>query len=142
MDTRTSLPRFALILLAMAAGFAMANSQSDETSPTVHPEVDPSIECHQCHEAFHEDLVLRWEKSAHGAVQVKCFVCHGDTRENFIKHPSRDRCLGCHAEQVASMGKGTLANTDDCFFCHLPHLLNPHALIPDSVDRAKEGADR
>jgi hypothetical protein len=99
-----------------------------------HPDVTASLatqDCAGCHADASPEVARAWDASPHGVAQVKCFVCHGSTGEDFTRSPPPARCQGCHAAQVTSIvpakGEGPT-----CFSCHHPHTLraeapqNPH----------------
>ena len=88
-----------------------------------HPEVDSGLECLDCH----ADEAKMWLESQHGLNNVKCSVCHGDIQSNFMAPPPVDRCIGCHADAVASM-KTERMSEKTCFSCHTGHSLTPHHL--------------
>ena len=70
-------------------------------------------------------VVKQWYAGPHGEFNVKCFVCHGSIGEDFTMQPDAMRCVGCHADQVATMDSSMMSG-DTCFDCHHQHRLNPH----------------
>lgn len=94
-----------------------------------HPEVDANIECRTCHVDVTPDVVAEWETGPHGQFNVKCFVCHGSVGADFERVPAMDRCVGCHADQLATMERPFFKDKT-CFSCHPNHLLQPHLDVP------------
>ena len=100
-----------------------------------HPDVTAERavqDCHECHRRSTPAVVAEWERSPHGVALVKCLVCHRSTGQDFTRAPTPDRCLGCHAAEVASVTRGR-GQPASCFTCHAPHALTapgtkrPHA---------------
>jgi hypothetical protein len=84
-----------------------------------HPHVSLDQACEECH----EQEAQVWEDGKHGLMGVKCVVCHGDTSKNFIARPASERCVGCHAEQVAGTAEGHKIKQKNCWACHDGHSL-------------------
>lgn len=97
-----------------------------------HPEVEGEADCQTCHAEMTPGVVKQWFAGPHGKFNVKCFVCHGSTGEDFVREPSADRCVGCHADQVASLAAWPELQEKSCFSCHPSHALNPHAAAGES----------
>lgn len=128
------MQRHRLILLSLAvAGAALlvaSAGRGGEPQPKTpaggHEEVAASETCDGCHTEVTPEVVADWYAGPHGLVGVKCFVCHGAVGEGFSRQVSTERCVSCHAAQVESLSRTFLAGRD-CFACHPPHRLNPHA---------------
>lgn len=134
-----------VIVAALAAPPIAASAQSTRgkggARAAAHPSVDAAQACEDCHANATPAVFREWRDGTHGIHLVKCFVCHGSTGADFRRKPSADRCEGCHADQVASM-RGPAMKGKDCFSCHAPHALDPHATTPDRSTAAELGADR
>jgi len=121
-----------VVLLAPAVlvvGVALAGSprKPGKAAPQrAHPQVDPTEACDVCHTDATPEVVAEWFAGKHGVNNVKCFVCHGSVGADFVLRAPASRCIGCHAEEVASLAHPTLTGKD-CFSCHPPHLLSPHS---------------
>jgi len=102
---------------------ARAGGGPPAKTPT-HPDVDLGTPCDTCHAKVTPQVVREWYAGKHGEFNVKCFVCHGTPKADFVLKPANDRCIGCHADQVAT-GGGT-----SCFDCHPQHKLDPHLAVP------------
>lgn len=94
------------------------------TEIVTHPEVDFSMGCVECHTTMTPDVVSRWQGSLHGKANVKCYVCHGDAREEFHAAGDAARCTGCHAGKAVDF---TARPEHNCFDCHNGHTLVFHA---------------
>lgn len=103
-------------------------AQTAQQAQDVHPEIDPSNSCRDCHEEVTPEVHAEWFASAHGVNGVLCVVCHGGL-DNFVKAPRTDRCEGCHAAQTQTMDSEFM-KSKTCFTCHPPHRLLPHAEKP------------
>lgn len=136
---KTSMIAVALVaaLMLMPAGPASAQKTSPKPKPKpaatepakdLHPDVDVTVACRDCHESVTPEPYQQWLASAHGVNGVMCFVCHGGF-ENFVKKPPTTRCTGCHAEQTGSLGTPFMKGKD-CFSCHPAHRLSPHPESP------------
>lgn len=123
---------FASVLL-VCLGVAFLNSADDPqhvayaseseaaVEPAEHPELDEDLPCADCH----EDEADAWYGGKHGMNNIKCFVCHGSIEDNYMPEPPMERCIGCHADQVASM-ETEFMEGKNCFTCHTNHSLSPH----------------
>ena len=103
MKKNTIAGILALVGLMALAGWGIAGPAEN---PPAHPEVEGAVTpdaCEVCHQALTPEVHGEWYQSQHGMMNVKCFVCHGSTGEDFTKNPSADRCVGCHADQVDTM---------------------------------------
>lgn len=119
-----------LVLAVALVGVALAGppgKTGKAATRPAHPEVDAAEACDACHTDATPQVVAEWFAGKHGMNNVKCFVCHGSVGADFVLRAPAERCIGCHAEQVASLGHPALAGKD-CFSCHPPHLLSPHRL--------------
>lgn len=126
MKIRAILAVVSVAVLCACAGVVQTPpATSAQASNTPHPDIDTGISCAECHAGTHPEVVAAWEASAHG-MTVLCIVCHGSVSEDFVARPSTTACLSCHGEQVATMS-GPFMSGKDCFTCHAPHALNPHA---------------
>jgi len=124
------LPVVLWLATVLLVGVALAGppGKAGKAAPKrVHPQVDPSEACDACHSDATPQVVAEWFAGKHGMNNVKCFVCHGSVGADFVLRAPAQRCIGCHAEEVASLAHPTLAGKD-CFSCHPPHLLSPHRL--------------
>lgn len=111
-------------LLALAVLLAGASLAGSAEKPK-HRKVGHGKDCIACHQKLTKKVYAEWYASPHGLNNVKCFVCHGSTGDDFTLEPSMDRCIGCHADQVASMSAPEM-DGKNCFSCHPSHRLNPH----------------
>jgi hypothetical protein len=142
MRARSPLPFLAVVLLAIPlTASAQGTSRGKGGGRSAHPAVSGAEACEQCHADATPGPFREWRDGAHGLNLVKCFVCHGSTGADFRLKPVAGRCTGCHAEQVASM-RGPTMKGKDCFTCHSPHALDPHATTSGSSAAAALGADR
>jgi hypothetical protein len=132
----------ALALLAVPpAASAQGTSRGKGGGRAAHPKVGAVETCEACHAEATPAAFRDWSESAHGINLVKCFVCHGSVGADFTRRPVADRCIGCHADQVASM-RAPAMKGKDCFSCHTAHALNPHATTRAASTAAALGADR
>ncbi|MHB0968346.1 MAG: multiheme c-type cytochrome [Thermoanaerobaculia bacterium] len=115
----------ALVAIVVAAQPLAGAPAAKKGAPATHPEVDPDEACRTCHEDLTPKVFQAWYSSAHGMNNVYCFVCHGSIGKDFVKVPKNDRCIGCHAAQIQSLGTPFMKRKD-CFSCHPPHALSPH----------------
>jgi hypothetical protein len=128
-----------LLLLSTALSFLAACSStraaqaSGEQAAEGHPQVREPGACADCHGGLTPEVVAEWTASKHGLNLVQCLVCHGSTGEDFTRRPAPERCLGCHAVELASLTPPSGA-APSCFTCHKPHSLTvagdpkrPHA---------------
>ncbi len=127
--TRQYMSLLVLASLMLAVGLAQV---SDAEEAVEHLEVDADVPCDVCHAEMTPKLYKSWYAGRHGKNNVKCFVCHGSIGSDFTKKPENFRCVGCHADQVATAGETS------CFACHPPHPLTPH-LMPT---KAPEGGEK
>ena len=51
--------------------------------PAKHADVDFSKSCLDCHKTETPDAVAEWQSGMHGEVNVGCFICHGDGKEEY-----------------------------------------------------------
>jgi len=89
----------------------------------VHPEEMGNQDCLACHVDVTPDVVDQWKHSAHGFINVRCQVCHGDEK-NFSKIPSDETCRGCHSNQYDN--KNVKDPNIRCTTCHTVHNFNVH----------------
>ena len=142
MRARFPLPLLAVVLLAVpAAAAAQGTSRGKGGGRAAHPKVSGVASCEECHAEATPGPFREWKEGTHGINLVKCLVCHGSTGADFTRKPVANRCLGCHADQVASMS-GAPMKGKDCFTCHTAHSLNPHATTAKMSAAAALGADR
>ena len=100
---------------------------AEDVETTEHMEVEATDTCDGCHAEFTPEVHEQWFASKHGLLNVKCFVCHGSTGEDFVRTPVPARCVGCHFAKVESLEDGFMEGRE-CFSCHPPHRLSPHML--------------
>ena len=126
-----------LLVVALILAFSVAGLWAGSDEPVRHPEVeDPATTgaCDVCHTEVTPEVVQAWKTGKHGANNVKCFICHGSTGEDFIAEPAnQDRCVGCHADHVASMESPAM-QAKTCVSCHPAHLLDPHLSRADETE--------
>jgi hypothetical protein len=120
-----SAPPILSVALIVVSAWVMAAEDAEEA----HPDVDLNTPCDVCHAEMTPQVVEHWFAGPHGTFSVKCFVCHGSIGEDFKMVPDAMRCVGCHAEQVATMDDPSMSG-GTCFDCHHPHRLNPHLAVP------------
>jgi len=117
---------------------AKAKSQARAT----HPDIGAAAgDCASCHASATPESYAAWRDSKHGLALVKCLACHGSTGKDFARRPKPARCIGCHGEQVASLGASSTTKGKDCFSCHAAHALSPHVARKDQTAAARIGAD-
>jgi hypothetical protein len=132
-----------LFLVALFAAPLAADAQGTargKGGARSHPPVGDAASCEECHAQATPRPFAEWRNGTHGINLVKCFVCHGSTGADFRRKPATDRCVGCHADQVASMRSAAMKGKD-CFTCHSPHALDPHAATATTA-AALLGADQ
>jgi len=139
------IPRIVILLAALLLLVAAPTSAQKQTAAAaVHPQVEPSESCHDCHESATPEIFSDWRAGAHGTNGVLCVVCHGGL-ENFSKTPDQTRCAGCHAAQTETMA-GDFMKGKTCITCHPAHRLLPHAELPAPdpgvADKTEEGGAR
>lgn len=124
-----------LLILAVAAATAQR-----KPAPPPHPDIGgASGECLECHRSLSPEIVADWEASKHGTRMVPCITCHNAVGANFLRRPGAEKCVACHAEQVADIRQAAMKGKD-CFSCHTPHGLNPHRSLWHRPADAKGGA--
>lgn len=135
MKIRTISALIVAALVLMPANPASAQKKSStkkapasQPAKNVHPEVDLTVACRDCHESVTPEPYAQWLASAHGINGVMCMVCHGGL-ENFVTRPTSSRCAGCHSAQTESLGTPFMKGKD-CFSCHPAHRLSPHPESP------------
>jgi len=89
----------------------------------VHPKVDFSKPCADCHRSISPAAVKDWEAGAHGSANVGCFICHGDGEVEFTVRPSPEKCYTCHSEKAVDSER---MPEGGCFACHSGHRLTFH----------------
>jgi hypothetical protein len=142
MCARLRFPVLVVALLAVPlAASAQGTPRGKGGGRAAHPKVNAAEACEECHSQATPAAFREWQQGTHGINLVKCFVCHGSTGADFKRKPVADRCIGCHADQVASMS-GAAMKGKDCFSCHTAHALNPHAMGPATTAAAVLGADK
>ncbi len=115
----------AVVGLMALAGLVIAGPAE---GPPKHPEVDGAVTadaCDVCHFEVTPEVYAEWYGSAHGQFNVKCFVCHGPTAEDFNPRPTNANCNGCHGDQVETMNTPFMKDKS-CFTCHPAHALTAH----------------
>ena len=88
---------------------------------TTHPEVVYDIGCVECHTTETPEITQQWSSSAHGKMNIGCYVCHGDGDVEFNTKPNSENCISCHSssEEHYEEIEGEL-----CFECHDGHSLS------------------
>ncbi len=84
-----------------------------------HIKTSEDQQCYECHS--NENDV--WQDSKHGLMGVGCVVCHGDPNKDFAAKPGPERCVGCHADQVAGKAEHHSVRPKNCWTCHQGHSL-------------------
>lgn len=113
-----------LLVAVLALGTAVAGS----LEPSKHRvKMGKKKDCIACHEKRTPEVFKEWFASDHGMFNVKCAVCHGSVGDDFTMEPTIDRCIGCHADHVASMDLPVMKGKT-CFTCHTAHALSPHGM--------------
>lgn len=131
------------LALALTLAVAAAPGAEEEVAPAArHPDVGETTRtCDGCHAETTPEVHAAWYAGAHGLNGVKCFVCHGSRTERFAVDMPIERCGGCHAAALESMeqvARFTGMEKADCFSCHPPHRLTPHA-APDRATEPETG---
>ncbi len=126
---------FSSVLVLVLGGASPTTVRSEQAAE--HPEFEGAGECVECHaEPGMTPLVVEeWYASKHGKFLVKCNVCHGSIGEDFTSTPPIERCVGCHSEQVDSMGEPIMKDKT-CFSCHTKHGFLSHMVS------ARDGGQR
>jgi uncharacterized CHY-type Zn-finger protein len=124
-DTKENIMNKIFTLLLSALLLLSADALAQQKGKR-HPTTDNGQTCIECHEALTPEMTSGYEKSKHGINTVPCVVCHGATDVTFVAKPRQDRCLGCHAEKVASVKKAFPNKNKECIECHTMHELSPH----------------
>lgn len=114
MGKRTLVFLTVILLVAFAVAGAKTKSKG-------HPVDMGSQDCIECHTDVTPEIVKQWQESAHGYINVKCQVCHGD-QTDFQKIPKNNTCRGCHAEMVENNTQPKL----QCVACHKAHNFTVH----------------
>jgi hypothetical protein len=141
MRARLPITLLAVTLLAAPLAAESKGSAPGTVGARSHPAVGNTADsCEECHAEATPRPFAEWRNGTHGLNLVKCFVCHGSTGADFRRKPGTDRCIGCHADQVASMRSAAMKGKD-CFTCHSPHALDPHAATATTT-AALLGADQ
>jgi len=87
------LRKLAPLALLLAAAAPAARGSKAHPDAAVNEAADA---CETCHRQATPTVVRQWEGGPHGALLVKCFVCHGTTGPDFAARPDARRCGGCH----------------------------------------------
>lgn len=124
------MPRIFLCFFAFSLLFAQSAPPKKPAAKAAktHPDTGGDNDCQGCHRDMNPDVVADYEASRHGRGLVGCSVCHGATNAGFVAKPARDRCVACHATMVETL-KTPVMKGKDCWTCHVPHRLNPHAAL-------------
>ncbi|MCP4896135.1 MAG: hypothetical protein GY906_04090 [bacterium] len=125
---RRSRQVVALLFITSLVVVTGMTSVAADDGASEHFEVDADVPCDVCHAEMTPKVFKNWYAGRHGKNNVKCFVCHGSIGSDFTKKPENFRCLGCHADQVATAGDVS------CFSCHPPHPLTPHLMAPKETE--------
>lgn len=108
---------------------ALLAATLEAAPPPSHPDIGQVTgDCLSCHRAQNPEIAADWEASKHGSRNVPCVSCHGAVGANFVRKPAADRCVACHAAMVDTL-KTPLMKGKNCWNCHVPHRLNPHASL-------------
>ncbi|MCP4660077.1 MAG: hypothetical protein GY856_32140 [bacterium] len=124
-------PRHAIGIVVVLTIVGLPLAGTDQPGAGAHPEVEAGSTCVGCHQELTPEVAEEWYASKHGINNVKCFVCHGSTGEDFTREVQADRCVGCHYELTESA-------PGPCFSCHPSHALSPHLRKPS----ANQGGDQ
>ncbi len=123
------MKRRAKTLLAVLGAMAFvlfilnAHLEAQEKKQEMHPDVDFSVSCMECHQEVTPDVVKDWKSSKHGMMNFGCYMCHGDGQQEFYPQPTTEKCLSCHTGVPVDARKGGNLN---CFTCHKGHTLKFH----------------
>ncbi|MCL2789351.1 MAG: hypothetical protein FWD79_01760 [Desulfobulbus sp.] len=96
-----------------------------------HPTTPEAIsDCVACHAKVTPMLVQDWKDSKHGALLVKCVVCHGEPDGKgsipFAAKPgAKEICARCHEPAMNRMVE-KLGELKDCETCHPRHQNSLH----------------
>jgi len=115
-----SSSRFKTIILLFVGFFVLFSLSAFTPDDELHPEVDYSLSCVECHTDETPQEVKDWQSSAHGTMSFGCYMCHGDGEVEFAAKPNSETCISCHDEQEAS------SQEKQCFDCHQGHTLKFH----------------
>jgi len=111
------LPILGCAALPGAAAAQATASTGARSAQAVHPRVDFTVPCQDCHRTRTPRVVKDWEASAHNP-PVSCSLCHGDGEVEFTTRPSAQLCLSCHDGMHESKRMQA-----DCLGCHRAHRL-------------------
>ncbi len=106
-------------LLSIVVVLLMAAPLAGYAKQIKHIRISDDQACSECHE--NQDKI--WEDSKHALMGVKCVVCHGDPNKDFAAKPGPERCIGCHADQVAGKAEHHKVKPKSCWSCHDGHSL-------------------
>ena len=119
-----------IVLCAVAAGGFFV--YLDQAFPKVRCEAAKHLtapaelsDCYTCHAKATATLAQDWKDSKHGALLVKCVVCHGQPDGQgtipFSARPGiRDICARCHEPAMNRM-EAKYGELKDCEPCHPRH---------------------
>jgi len=91
-----------------------------------HPAAPEALsDCFICHAKVTPALAQDWKDSKHGALLVKCVVCHGQPDGKgsipFVAKPgAREICARCHEPAMNRMVE-KFGELKDCEICHPRH---------------------
>ncbi|MDR2725937.1 MAG: hypothetical protein LBC90_07775 [Candidatus Adiutrix sp.] len=118
-----------VLIAAAAAGFiayintAFPEARCEAADHLAAP--DELSDCYTCHAKVTPVLAQDWQESKHGALLVKCFVCHGQPDGQgaipfSVKPSERNICSRCHEPSMNRMEK-KFGELQSCNTCHPRH---------------------
>jgi hypothetical protein len=115
------LTLFVFLVLAIAVHPAIA--QQDQAKHIYHRLIPAGDTCASCHKAVYD----QWKASPHGANDIECTVCHGETTaKDFAATPALSTCATCHDDQVAQLKSDPFMKGATCVNCHQAHIFVEH----------------
>jgi cytochrome c553 len=118
-----------VVIAAVVAGFFV---YIDKAFPKVRCEAAKHLtapaeleDCYTCHARVTPVLAQDWKDSKHGALLVKCVVCHGEPDGKgsipFAASPgAKEICARCHEPAMNRMTE-KFGELTDCAQCHPRH---------------------
>jgi hypothetical protein len=109
--------------LVLTAAVQPAIAQQEQARHIYHRLIPAGDTCSSCHKAVYD----QWKASPHGANDVECTVCHGETTsQDFARTPALSTCDTCHSDQVAQLKSDPFMKGKTCVSCHQAHAFVEH----------------
>jgi len=103
---------------------------------------DDLADCYSCHAKVTPVVAQDWQESKHGALLVKCFVCHGQPDGQgaipFRAQPSeKNICSRCHEPSMIRMEQ-KFGEMQSCSTCHPRHQNPMHRSAFEAVSSSTQ----